>query len=204
MYPLPQTFTEVNTTRASMLLILAVLPPFLCSCGIIAGTVMTAGGGVDRVEALAGDAARFSSGKNLLVLAPFLLGEDGYYISRGDDAANLVSAMNRAKLFKANTLFDTDYDNLEAVTKRYKAMSAQELQKSAALDTPPDYLLVGKVLSRDTIVAPMQGVMMDVSYRFELTNLKTGDLLVFEVDASDLFREVAPAIVEAASELLTQ
>lgn len=204
MYSLPQTFSEVNTMRALRILILAVIPFLLCSCGIIIGSVMTAGGGVDSIEVVSGDAAKFHSGKNLLMVAPFQLGDDGYYVSRGDDAANLVKAMNGAKLFNAKMLFGMDYDNLAAVTQKYKAMSAQKLQKAAKLESPPDYLLTATILSRDTIVAPMQGVMMEVSYRFELLELQTGEVLVVEVEAEDLFREVAPAIVEAVGELLEE
>jgi hypothetical protein len=177
-------------------LILAIIPLYLTSCGIIVGTVMTSGGGVDRIEIISGEVANFKTGGNLLVLAPFLTGEDGYYISRGDDAANLAKAMNSAKLFNAKILFDSDYNNLESATKEYKAMSAAKLQESAGLDTPPEYLLVGTILSRDTIVAPMRGVMMDVSYRFELIDLTTREVLVFEVEANDLFPKVASGIVD--------
>ena len=44
--------------------------------------------------------------------------------------------------------------------------------------------------------------MMELSYRFEFVELKSGEVLVVQVDADDLFREVSSAIVAAVGELL--
>jgi len=183
-----------------LILIFTVLA--LTSCGPIMGNLMTMGGGIKDIEVTGGDAANFTAGKKLIVLAPFLKGEDGYYVSRGDDAANLLDAINGIGLFKGEFLFEPDYYSLNEKTEKYKTMSADELMSMAAMDFTPDYLLVGTILHRDTVVAPTRGVIMDVTYKLELIDLVSKDALVVKVRAKDLFPEVAPDIAEALNELI--
>ncbi|PLX43015.1 MAG: hypothetical protein C0608_00955 [Deltaproteobacteria bacterium] len=185
-------------------LLLIVTALSLVSCGPIMGNLMTMGGGVKDIEVTKGDTATFKAGKKLLVLAPFLKGEDGYYVSRGDDAANLLDAINGISLFEGQFLFEPDYYSLEKKAAEYKSMSPKELKALSELDFTPEYLLVGTILSRDTVVAPTRGVMMDVTYSLEFVDLSSGENLIIKVRAKDLFPEVAPDIAGALAELLSK
>ena len=61
---------------------------------------------------------------------------------------------------------------------------------------------MGTITYRDTIVAPTRGVVMEVAYTLEWVKLDSGESVVMEVEAQDMFQDVAPAIAEAIGELL--
>jgi hypothetical protein len=175
----------------------------LSGCGIIVGSVMTAGTGVDDLRVTQGDLATLRKGARLLIVSPFRKTETGYYLSRGDDPIQFADAMNEQKLFAADVHFIQEYGKADLVEKSLREMDGAKLAQGLRLDAPPDYLLFGTIRHRDTIVAPMRGVIMEVKYRLEFLDVATRKTVTVEVEAHDLYQDVHPGIVEELAERMS-
>jgi hypothetical protein len=182
--------------RKLRLALAALICITLCSCGPIIGRLMTAGGGVDDFDVISGDLSAVEAGSEMVIIAPFMKGPDGSYLSRGDDAANLMDAMNEAGTFKTSLYFESDYVGLNAATAKLKELGPAELKVATGLKTTPRYLMTGTILGRDTITAPTRGIMMEVSYRLEIVEIETKKSVTIDVTADDLYPRVTPAIAE--------
>jgi hypothetical protein len=182
--------------RILRLVLVALVCIPLSSCGPIIGNLMAAGGGLKSFEVVSGELSSIEAGAELVIVAPFLKGPDGSYLSRGDDAAELMDAFNESGAFKASIYFDGDYNNLNANTAKLRGLDPEGLKAAMGLKAAPRYILIGTIQGRNTTVAPTRGVMMQVSYTLEIIDPKAGESAKVEVDTKDFYRKVAPGIAE--------
>jgi len=187
---------------------LKLLPLFLLlglsGCGILIGQMMVAGGGVKRLDVVSGDLSSFHRGAKVAILAPFATTSRSYHIARGDDEARLGVELERRGVWVSLYAFLPTPGDAEKTGAQLRTASGVEVMAKLNLKDEPQYLLTGTVLTRDNVVAPMRGVMMEASYRLELTNLSTHKTLVLETEVKDLFPDAIPAIADAIDKLVAQ
>ncbi|PLX78494.1 MAG: hypothetical protein C0616_14485 [Desulfuromonas sp.] len=171
----------------------------LTACGPIIGAGMVAGNGVKDFKVVSGDLQDLQIGSRLVLLSPFAKTSQSFYICRGEDASEFADAFNAAGLFVAEVAFgEPEGRNLREVEK-LQALSPADLQSQLALSAAPQVLLTGTILKRETVAAPVQGVLMKVAYRLEFLRLDDGMKTVVEVAVQDHFQD---CIATAVKELL--
>lgn len=175
---------------------IVLLSLLLAACGPIIGAGMVAGNGVKDFKVVSGDLQDLKIGSRLVLLSPFAKTSQSFYICRGEDASEFADAFNDSGLFAAEVAFgDPEGRNLREVEK-LQTMQPTELQRQLELTTPPQLLLTGTILKRETVAAPVQGVLMRVSYRLEFLNLDDGGKTVVEISVQDHFQDCIATVVK--------
>lgn len=185
-----------------MLTICAIF--FLGGCGILVGQFMVMGQGVDDLRVTQGSLDHVSPGAKLVVLGPFDLGEGGFHVSRGDDAAGFVKGLNDVGLFDASLHLDRADMSPGKTVATLKALSSDKLASSLSLDAPPELLLFGTIGNRETVVAPARGVVMSTDYRLELYSPASHKSAVVNLSVKAEFEKAIPAVVAALREELAE
>ena len=177
-------------------LITALVSLLLTACGPIIGSVMVSSAGVKDFKVVSGRLSDLKAGSKVLVLAPFAKTPESFYICRGEDASVFTTSLNDAGLFVADFHMEDRFEDNGALFTRLKKSSAGEIQSQLNLKEKPQYLLTGTILSRETVAAPKQGVIMKVAYRLEFTSLNNGKSTVIEIEVHELFQQAIPAVVK--------
>lgn len=187
-----------NGTRLALLSVLT-----LCAgCGLIIGQAMVAGTGVTKLEVVEGDPATIERGATLLVIAPFALTDEAYHIARGDDAARFTEEFAARATFVPIFHFEVAPGASEKLAAELRGLAPEEAARRLGLETRPDYLLAGTILSRENIVAPVHGVVTEAAYRLEFVKLGGGEIVTVECGVKEIFRDAVPALVEALDGLI--
>ncbi|NTV12490.1 MAG: hypothetical protein HGA96_00930 [Desulfobulbaceae bacterium] len=182
-----------------MLKRLALVVPLLLSlvaCGPIIGQLMRAADGVKNFRVVSGDLASLRKGLHILVVGPFDMAPGAWEISRGDDAAFFLMELNRASFFSAELHMGDRYAKAAKSVAEAKAKSAAQLKADYALEAEPDVLMFATVLSRETIVAPTRGIIMEVGYRLEFYNPTTTKSTVVEIAVREHFKDCLKLVVD--------
>jgi hypothetical protein len=187
---------------AKILLIVSLAA--LTGCGMIIGQMMVAGTGVKRAEVVGGDLREFQRGARTAILSPFATTEKSYHIARGDDEARLGEELSRRGVIAPLYTFLPNPGQAEKTLGELKGKSPAEVKEKLGLEEEPRYLLSGVILYRDTVVAPMHGVVMEVSYRLLLEDLENGKTAVIEIEVKDLFRDALPHAADAIDNLIRE
>lgn len=175
-----------------------VIPLLLAmvSCGPIIGQLMRAADGVKNFRVVSGDLASLRKGAHILVMGPFDLAPEAWEIARGDDAAFFMMEFNRAGFFNAELHMGDRYGKAAKGVAEAKAKSATQLKADYGLEAEPDLLMFATVLSRETIVAPIRGIIMEVGYRLEFYNPTTAKSTVVEITVHEQFKNCTKLAVE--------
>ena len=174
----------------------ALVVLLLTACGPIIGSMMVSNAGVKDFKVVSGQLSDLKAGSKILVLAPFAKAPEGFYICRGEDASVFTTSFNDAGLFVADFHMEDRFEDNSALISKLKKSSPAEIQSQLSLNDSPQYLLTGTILSRETVAAPKQGVIMKVTYRLEFTNLENSTNTVIEVEVHELFQQAIPAVVK--------
>ena len=175
----------------SALLLLA-----LSACGPMIGSMMVASNGVKDFKVVSGQLSDLKAGSKVLVLAPFAKTPESFYICRGEDASVFTTTFNSTGLFSADFHMEDRFEDNSALIAKLKKTSPAEIKSMLKLQNAPQLLMTGTILSRETVAAPKQGVIMKVAYRLEFTNLDNGKTTVLEVEVHELFQSAIPAVVK--------
>ncbi len=170
------------------LLLVVPLILSLVSCGPIIGQLMKASDGVKNFRVVSGDLATLRKGQHLLVVGPFDLAPGAWDIARGDDAAFFLMEFNRAGFYNAELHMGDRYAKASKTIAEAKTKNAAQLKADYALEAEPDMLMMATVLSRETIVAPTRGIIMEVAYRLEFYAPGTGKSTVVEITVHEQFK----------------
>lgn len=173
----------------------------LVSCGPIIGQLMRVAEGVKNFQVVSGDLVALRKGQHILVVGPFDMAPGAWEIARGDDAAFFWTELNKTGFFNAEIHMGDRNAKAAMVVAEAKAKSASQLKTAYALEAEPDLLMFATVLSRDTIVAPTRGIIMEVGYRLEFYNPTTTRSTVVVINVRDHFKD---CIKLAADELVRQ
>ena len=174
----------------------------LTGCGMIVGQMMVAGTGVKRAEVVSGDLRDFERGAGTAILSPFATTEKSYHIARGDDVARLGEELSRRGVITPLYTFLPTPGQAEKAALELKGKTPAEVKEKLGLEEEPRYLLTGVILYRDTVVAPMHGVVMEASYRLIIDDLISGKSAVIEIEIKDLFRDALPHAADAIDNLI--
>lgn len=174
----------------------ALLVVSLSACGPIIGSMMVASAGVKDFKVVSGQLSDLTAGSKVLVLAPFAKTPESFYICRGEDASVFTTTFNEVGLFDTDFHMDGRFEDNSALIAKLKKTAPTEIQSQLHLKKTPDYLLTGTILSRETVAAPKQGVIMKVTYRLEFNNLGNGGVTVLEIEVHELFQQAIPAVVK--------
>jgi hypothetical protein len=139
----------------------------------------------------------------VLVVAPFSTAGTGFEPARGDDAARFDDGFERFGLFKTQFHFVQEPGKAPALEKELSGMTPEDVAEKLGLPTAPDYLFTGTILSTETVVAPMHGVILHTSHRLKFLDLRTKKAVVVETEVKELFRDAIPTVVEALNEKIT-
>ena len=168
----------------------------LAGCGPIIGTAMVAGGGVKDFKVVDGQLQNLHPGAQLLVVGPFAKTPQAYYICRGEEAAEFVTAFNTNGLFQADFYLAERFADNAAWLKQLKEKNPEQIQAKLKLDRTPELLLTGVILHRSTVAAPAQGVLMDVGYRLQFYDLRSRQTTEIEIEVKDLFQNCVAAAAD--------
>lgn len=175
---------------------IALASLLLAACGPIIGAGMVAGNGVKEFKVVAGSLRDLAAGSRLVVLSPFAKTPQSFYICRGEDASEFADAFNDSGLFPAEVAFgEPDGRNVRTV-EALQGLPAEELQRRLELSAPPQWILAGTILKRETVAAPVQGVLMTVAYRLEFVQIGSGMKVVVEAEVRDHFQDCIPTLVK--------
>lgn len=178
------------------LLLVVPLLLSLASCGPILGQLMRMADGVKNFQVIKGDLATLKKGEKILVIGPFETAPGAWDIARGDDAVFFYNEFNRAGFFPAEVHMSNRYGKAAKVVAEVKAKNAAQLQVDYQLDNEPGLVLFGTVLSRETIVAPTRGIIMEVGYRLEFYNPTNGQSTVVEITVHEHVKDCIKLVVE--------
>jgi hypothetical protein len=178
--------------------LLLVVPLLLAlgACGPIIGQLMRMADGVKNFQVASGDLADMRKGQQILVVGPFAMAPGAWEIARGDEAAFFANEFDRAGFFNAELHMGDRYANAAKIVGEVKSRSAAQLKADYALEVEPDVVMFGTVLSRETIVAPTRGIIMEVGYRLEFFNPGTGKSTVVLVTVHEQFKDCIKMVVE--------
>lgn len=182
--------------RLKSILVLVIMSLALASCGPILGQLVKVSEGVKEFEVTSGDIKSLKSVKSLLVYGPFKKGPEGRYICRGEDAANIASAFNKAGLFKSALFIERDFDNADSKGAALKGKSGADIKSALGLKAAPDTILFGTILFRDTTVAPSRGIVMDLKLKLEFYNVSSKKTTTVVIHLKELNREINQALAE--------
>ena len=177
------------------LLPLMLCLPLFVACGPILGQMMKASEGLKSFEVVDGNLSDLPEGKNLLVLGPFSITDEAFYIARGEDAANFSRGFKNSALFQTTLYIERQFDKVGDLEAKLRTSTPQQIKEMLDLKSPPDLILFGTILHRSTIVAPARGVVMDVGYRLEFIDLGTGSATIVEISVKELFEQCVPRVV---------
>lgn len=178
------------------LLLVVPLLLTLVSCGPLIGQLMRAADGVKNFQVVSGDLATMRKGQQILVVGPFDMAPGAWEIARGDEAALFSTEFDRAGFFNAELYMGDRYAKASKIFAELKSKSAAQLKADYALEVEPDVVMFGTVLSRETIVAPTRGIIMEVAYRLEFFNPGIGNSTVVEVKVHEHFKNCIKVVVE--------
>ena len=176
-------------------IVLIPLLLILSSCGPIIGQVMRISEGVKSFKVVEGDLSALQGKKSVLVVGPFAKEADAFYIARGDDAAMFYNEILAAKYMEAELYIGPRYGDLSEMAASLRSMDQGAMQKELHLKATPDLLMFGTVLTRDTIVAPMRGIIMQVGYRLEFYDQTSKTSTIIEIEVKDHFKDCIKTIV---------
>jgi len=168
----------------------------LAGCGPIIGAAMVAGGGVKEFTVVSGQLQDLKPGRRVLVISPFDKTEQAFYLCRGEEAANFTTAFNTAGLFQADFHMADRFGEDPGWLEKLKQKTPAQIQADFGLAEAPDLLMTGVILYRSTLVAPAQGIVMDVGYRLEFFDLHRQKKVQVEVRVKDLFQKCIGAVVD--------
>lgn len=177
-----------------------LLLPLVVGCGPIYGQLMRLNEGIKDFTVVSGRLDTLQPGSTIVVAAPFAKRAAAYYICRNDDPVAFAEQLS-ARGFTTALTFEPDPGQLTATTLRLRNSSAGELQRELQLPTPPEFILFGTLLTRETSVAPLRGVVMKQSFRLEFYDLRDRQSTVVEVAAQTLVQDSIETMV---AELLRQ
>jgi hypothetical protein len=183
--------------------IVASLLLLLAGCGPIIGAAMVAGGGVKDFTVVDGQLQALRPGAQLLVVGPFDKTPQAYYICRGEEAAEFVSAFNTNGLFQADFHLAERFTDNTSWLKELKEKSPEQIQAELKLDRTPELLLTGVILHRSTVAAPAQGVLMRVGYRLQFYDLRSRQTTAIDIEVKDIFQDCVAAAANALAEKLS-
>ena len=173
---------------------LLLLVQFLSACGPIYGQLMRLSEGIKTYQPISGQ-LRLPPGSRLLIVAPFAKRAKASFICRNDDPVAFAEHFT-ARGFKADLTFIQNPAEQAANEARLRSLSAAALQAELQLAAPPDFLLFGTLLKRETTVAPLRGVVMEQAFRLEFLDLSSRQTTVIEVAARTLAQDSIGAIVD--------
>lgn len=178
--------------------LLLVLPLLLSlvSCGPIIGQLMRVADGVKNFRVVSGDIVSLRKGLRILVVGPFDVAPGAWEIARGDDAAFFLNELNRAEFYTAELHMGDRNAKAKKIVAEAKAKNAAQLKADYALEVEPDVLMFATVLSRETIVAPTRGIIMEVGYRLEFYNPVTTKSTVVEITVREHFKDCIKLAVD--------
>lgn len=179
------------------LAVIALLALALSACGPIIGQVMRTTDGIKNFQVIEGALSDLKPGSRLLVFGPFARTAEAFYISRGEDAYTFADSFNEAGLFQTETYLERDYARLDQRAAALRDKTPAQLAADLELKAPPQLILFGTLVERETIIAPTRGVVMTTAYRLEFFNPSTGNSTVLEVTVKDLFEDCIPSVVRA-------
>ena len=93
------------------------------------------------------------------------------------------------------------YGDLPEMVSSLRSLGQDSLKKDLNLKAKPDLLLFGTILERETIVAPMRGIIMQVAYRLEFYDPSNRASTIVEVKVKEHFKDCTKVIV---SEIIRQ
>jgi len=178
-----------------LLLVVPLLLSFV-ACGPIIGQLMRAADGVKGFRVVSGDLALLRKGQHLLVVGPFSTAPGAWDIARGDEAVFLASELNRADFFNAELHMGDRYAQVAKTIAEVKGKSAAQLKADYTLEAEPEMVVFGTVLSRETIVAPTRGIIMEVAYRLEFYNPAHAKSTVVEITVHEPFKDCLKVVAE--------
>ncbi len=196
------TTTHRTAFFLAALCVAALLATTLGGCGILIGKAMVMGTGVEELEVTSGDAATLERGATLLVVAPFELDGDAYYIARGDDEARFTVEFAGLGTFKTLYHFEHAPGASGKLVEELKGLTPAEVAAKLELPEEPAYVLFGTILSRENIVAPMHGVVSKVAFELRFTKLGTGETVTMRCAVKELFKDTIPSLAVAIDELV--
>lgn len=178
--------------------LLVILPLFLTlvSCGPIIGQLMRIADGVKNFQVIQGDLAALKKGQKILVVGPFETAPDAWDIARGDDAVLFYNEFNRSGFYVAEVHMGDRYGKADKTVAEVKGKSASQLKADYQLEGEPGLVMFGTVLSRETVVAPARGIIMEVGYRLEFYNPADGKSAVVEITVHEHFKDCIKLVVE--------
>lgn len=178
------------------LLLIVPLLLSLVSCGPIVGQLMRLADGVKNFQVVQGDLAALKKGQRILVVGPFETAPGAWDIARGDDAVFFYNEFNRAGSYPAELHMGDRYGKAARTIAEVKAKSAAQLKVDYQLDNEPGLVMFGTVLSRDTIVAPTRGIIMEVAFRLEFYNPADGKSTVVDIAVHEHVKDSIKLVVE--------
>ena len=182
--------------RLRNIIALLVLSVLTVSCGPIMGQMMRMSEGIKSFEVTAGSISDLKKGQNLLVIGPFAKTDTAYYIARGDEAAIFPREFEKTGFFAAESHLEFKYNDLNEMISALRSKNAAALKDDLGLQRMPDIIMFGTILDRDTIVAPMRGIIMRVSYRLEFFNVQTKSSTIIEITIKDRFRDCISRVAQ--------
>ena len=178
------------------LLLIVPLLLSLVSCGPIIGQLMRMSDGVKNFQVVKGDLAALKKGQKILVVGPFETAPGAWDIARGDDAVFFYNEFNRVGSYKAEVHMGDRYGQAAKTIAEVKTRNAAQMKADYKLETEPGLVMFGTVLSRETIVAPTRGIIMEVAYRLEFYNPADGKSSVVEITVHEHFKDCIKVAVE--------
>jgi hypothetical protein len=178
------------------LLLVVPLILSLVSCGPILGQLMRMADGVKNFQVVKDDLGDLKKGQKILVVGPFETAPGAWDIARGDDAVFFYNEFNLAKYYTAELHMGDRYGKAAKTIAEVKGKSAAQLKADYQLESEPGLVMFGTVLSRDTIVAPTRGIIMEVGYRLEFYNPADGKSAVVEISVREHFKDCIKLVVE--------
>lgn len=178
------------------LVLLVPLLLSLVSCGPIIGQMMRMADGVKNFQVVSGDLATLRKGQHILVVGPFDTAPGAWDIARGDEAATFPMEMNRAGFFTAELHMGDRYGKASKVVAEVKGKTAAQMKNDYELEAEPEMVMFGTVLSRETIVAPTRGIIMEVTYRLEFYNPATAKSTMVIITVHEHFKDCIKVVVE--------
>lgn len=178
------------------LLLVVPLLLSLVSCGPIVGQLMRMADGVKNFKVVAGDLSALKKGQKILVVGPFETAPGAWDIARGDDAVFFYNEFNLTKNYAAELHMGDRYGRAAQTVTEVKSKSATQMKADYKLEAEPGLVMFGTVLSRETIVAPTRGIIMEVAYRLEFYNPANGKSAVVEITVHEHFKDCIKVAVE--------
>jgi hypothetical protein len=188
----------VRTLHVSVLVLSLLL---LASCGPIVAQVMRGGEGVNESAVLSGSGPAPKAGSRLVILSPFAKTKDSFYLCRGEDEEALAESFRSKRIFEAVAVHRRSPEEAASLAASLKGKGPAKAKEELALSFEPDAVVTGTILTRKTMVAPLRGVVMDVSYRLDFLDLRTGSTWSATVAVRTLAEESIALVAEEVGRL---